>query len=151
MNKIEIEEQLKKSLENTSGGWTGSLDNQLTGAIIESAIAVHRELGPGKLESVYQRALEIELGARGIPYRKQVPIEMLYRGESVGDFFADLIVDRKVLVELKAVDALRSVHRAQVLSYLRATGLELGLLINFNVRLLKDGVRRLIQTRVAER
>jgi len=151
MNKLEIEEQLKKSLETTSSSWAGSLHSELTGAIIGSAIAVHRELGPGKLESVYQRALEIELGARGIPYRKQVPIEMLYRGESVGDFFADLIVDRKVLVELKAVDALRSVHRAQVLSYLRATGLELGLLINFNVRVLKDGVRRLIQTRVGER
>jgi GxxExxY protein len=66
----------------------------------------------------------------------------------VGDFFADVIVDRKVLVELKAVDALRSVHRAQVLSYLRATGIEIGLLINFNVRVLKDGVRRLIHSRV---
>ena len=148
MNEIEL--QLKKSLDNTNR-WTGSLHGELSGAIIRSAIAAHRELGPGKLESVYERALAIELRASGIPFRTQVPIPMLYRGESVGDFFADLIVDRKVLVELKAVDALRSVHRAQVLSYLRATGLELGLLINFNVPVLKDGVRRLIQTRVCER
>jgi GxxExxY protein len=144
MNRIEIEQRLRAS---TSGGWSGSLQSELTGRIIGAAIAVHRELGPGKLESVYERALAIELRAQRLPFRTQVPIPMLYRGESVGDFFADLIVDRKVLVELKAVDVLRSVHRAQVLSYLRATGLELGLLINFNVRVLKDGVRRLIHSR----
>jgi GxxExxY protein len=147
MNQIEIERRLQAS---TNNGWSGSLHSELTGRIIGAAIAVHRELGPGKLESVYERALAIELHAQRMPFRTQVPIPMLYRGESVGDFFADLIVDRKVLVELKAVDALRSVHRAQVLSYLRATGLELGLLINFNVRVLKDGVRRLIHSRVCE-
>lgn len=144
MNQSEIERRLQAS----TSGWTGSLHSELTGTIIGAAIAVHRELGPGKLESVYERALAIELRTQRVPFRTQVPIPMLYRGESVGDFFADLIVDRKVLVELKAVDALRSVHRAQVLSYLRATGLELGLLINFNVRVLKDGVRRLIHSRV---
>ena len=144
MNQIEIERRLQVS----TSGWSGSLHSELTGRIIGAAIAVHRELGPGKLESVYERALAIELRAQRIPFRSQVPIPMLYRGESVGDFFADVIVDCKVLVELKAVDALRSVHRAQVLSYLRATGLELGLLINFNVRVLKDGVRRLIHSRV---
>jgi GxxExxY protein len=146
----EIERNLKASME-PSNVWAGSLHSELTGKIIGAAIAVHRELGPGKLESVYQKALAIELRAHGIPFRMQVPIPMLYRGESVGDFFADLIVDHKVIVELKAVDALRSVHRAQVLSYLRATKLELGLLINFNVRVLKDGVRRLIHSRVCER
>ena len=147
MNEIEFEQRLKRS----TSGWAGSLHSELTGAIIGAAIAVHRELGPGKLESVYERALAIELRARRVPFRAQVPVPMLYRGESVGDFFADLIVDRRVIVELKAVDALRSVHRAQVLSYLRATELELGLLINFNVRVLKDGVRRLIHSRVYER
>ena len=143
----QIEQQLNRSLA-THGGWAGSLHSQLTCTIIGAAIAVHRELGPCKLESVYERALAIELRARAVPFCAQVPIPMLYHGESVGDFFADLIVDRKVIVELKAVDALRGVHRAQLLSYLRATGLELGLLINFNVRVLKDGVRRLIQSRV---
>ena len=147
MNEIEFEQRLNRS----TSGWAGSLHSELTGAIIGAAIAVHRELGPGKLESVYERALAIELRARGVPFRTQVPVPMLYRGESVGDFFADLIVDRKVIVELKAVDALRAVHRAQMLSYLRATELELGLLINFNVRVLKDGVRRLIHSRGYER
>jgi GxxExxY protein len=144
MNQVEIEQRLQAS----TSGWSGSLHSELTGRIIGAAIAVHRELGPGKLESVYERALAIELRTQRMPFRTQVPIPMVYRGESVGDFFADVIVDGKVLVELKAVDALRSVHRAQVLSYLRATGLELGLLINFNVRVLKDGVRRLIHSRV---
>ena len=145
MNEIEFEERLRTSLEPTNS-WAGSLHGELTGRIIGAAIAVHRELGPGKLESVYERALAIELRACGIPFRTQVPIPMLYRGESVGDFFADFVVDRKVIVELKAVDALRPVHRAQVPSYLRATELELGLLINFNVSVLKHGVR-LIQSR----
>jgi GxxExxY protein len=139
MNQIEIERRLQASISGSTSGWTGALHSELTGRIIGAAIAVHRELGPGKLESVYERALAIELRAQGLPFRTQVPVPMLYRGESVGDFFADLIVDRKVIVELKAVDVLRPVHRAQVLSYLRATGLELGLLINFNVRVLKDG------------
>ncbi|HEY5935165.1 MAG TPA: GxxExxY protein [Kofleriaceae bacterium] len=146
MNRSEIERRLRAS---TSGGWTGSLHSELTGIIIGAAIAVHRELGPGKLESVYERALAIELRALGVPFCTQVAIPMLYRGESVGDFFADLIVDRKVLVELKAVETVRPVHRAQVLSYLRATEIELGLLINFNVPVLKNGVRRLICSRLA--
>jgi GxxExxY protein len=150
MNEIEFERRLKMTMEATNR-WAGSLHSELTGKIIGAAIAVHRALGPGKLESVYERALAIELRAQGIPFCTQVPIPMTYRGESVGDFFADFVVDHKVIVELKAVDALRGVHRAQVLSYLRATELELGLLINFNVRVLKDGVRRLIQTRVGER
>ena len=144
MNQTEIERRLRAS---TSGSWTGSLHSELTGTIIGAAIAVHRELGPGKLESVYERALAIELRAQRVPFCTQVPIPMLYRGESVGDFFADLIVDRKVLVELQAVETVRPVHRAQVLSYLRATELELGLLINFNVPVLKNGVRRLICSR----
>ena len=109
MNQIEIERRLQAS----TSGWSGSLHSELNGRIIGAAIAVHRELGPGKLESVYERALAIELRAQRMLFRTQVPIPMVYRGESVGDFFADVIVDGKVLVELKAVDALRSVHRAQ--------------------------------------
>ena len=134
-----IEERLRTST-------SASLHSELSREIIGAAIAVHREIGPGKLESVYERAMAVELRARRVSFRTQVAIPMLYRGESVGEFLADLIVDGKILVELKAVDYLLPVHRAQVLSYLRATGIELGLLINFNVAVLKDGVRRLIQT-----
>jgi GxxExxY protein len=149
MNQNEIERRLRASTSSSgTGGWAGSLHGELTGVIIGAAIAVPPEPGPGKLESVYERALAIELRAQRVPFCTQVPIPMLYRGESVGEFFADFIVDRKVIVELKAVETVRPVHRAQVLSYLRATELELGLLINFNVPVLKQGVRRLICSRL---
>jgi GxxExxY protein len=116
----------------------------LTRSIIGAAIEVHRHVGPGQLEGVYQRALHCELGLRQIPHRAQAPMAMTYKGMDIGDYVADFIVEDKVVVELKAVHALEPVHHAQVLSYLRATGLRVGLLINFNVPLLRDGVRRLI-------
>ena len=140
MNQMDFERRLKMS----TGAWAESLHSELTGTIIGAAIAVHRELGPGKLESVYERALAIELRARAVPFRTQVPIPMLYRGESVGDFFADFIVDRNVIVELKAVDAILPVHRAQLLSYLRLGGFRLGYLLNFNVAHMRDGIMRIV-------
>ena len=118
---------------------------ELSHAIVGAAIEVHRHIGPGQLESVYQQALAHELAAREIPHRTQVPITMRYKGASVGEFFADLIVDDKIIVELKAVAGFHAVHTAQVLSYLRATSLRLGLLINFNTPVLWCGVRRLIR------
>jgi len=118
---------------------------ELSHAIVGAAIEVHRHIGPGQLESVYQRALEQELGFRELPYRALVPIAMLYKGCSVGEFFADFIVDDKIIVELKAVTGFAAVHKAQVLSYLRATDLRLGMLINFNVPVLWRGVHRLVR------
>jgi GxxExxY protein len=123
----------------------GLLYEELSRAIVGAAIEVHRHIGPGQLESVYQRALGQELALREIPHRAQVPVTMLYKGGSVGDFFVDLIVDDKIIVELKAVSGFEAVHAAQVLSYLRSTNLRLGLLINFNVPVLWRGVRRLIR------
>ena len=123
----------------------GLLYEELSRAIVGAAIEVHRHIGPGQLESVYQRALGQELALREIPHRAQVPVTMLYKGCSVGDFFVDLIVDDKIIVELKAVSGFEAVHAAQVLSYLRSTNLRLGLLINFNVPVLWRGVRRLIR------
>ncbi len=123
--------------------------SELSHRIIGAAIEVHRHLGPGQLESVYERALAQELAFREIPHRTQVPITVHYKGCCVGEFFADLIVDDKIVVELKAVTALHAVHVAQTLSYLDAAGLRLGLLINFNVPVLCqacaaiDSVRRL--------
>jgi len=111
---------------------------------VGAAIEVHRHIGPGQLESVYQRALAHELRLRGIPHRAQTPIVSRYKGEYVGDFFADLIVDDTIIVELKAVSGFHAVHVAQVLSYLRATNLRLGLLINFDVPVLWRGVRRVV-------
>jgi GxxExxY protein len=123
----------------------GLLYEELSRAIVGAAIEVHRHIGPGQLESVYQRALGQELALREIPHRAQVPVTMLYKGCSVGDFYVDLIVDDKIIVELKAVSGFEAVHAAQVLSYLRSTNLRLGLLINFNVPVLWRGVRRLIR------
>ena len=127
------------------GAAEGLLYAELSHAIVGAAIEVHRHLGPGQLEATYERALACELELRRIPYERQVPIAMAYKGRDVGQFCADLIVDGKIIVELKAVTAHHATHVAQVLGYLRATDLRLGLLINFNVPVLWRGVRRLIR------
>ena len=121
-------------------------DEQLTHAIIGAGIEVHRHLGPGLLESIYQRAMELELDRRAIPYRAQVPVPTFYKGDPVGDFYADLIVAGRVIVELKAVSELHNAHIAQLLSYLAATQLHLGLLVNFNAITLVKGVKRVIRS-----
>jgi GxxExxY protein len=118
------------------------LYGELTEAVIGAAIEVHRSLGPGQLESTYQRALAKELAYCGIRHRAQVPITSWYRDEPVGEFFADFIVEDKIILELKVVSRILPVHRAQVVSYLRATGLQLGLVLNFHVPVLVMGVKR---------
>ena len=124
---------------------TADLD-RLARAAIGAAIEVHRRLGPGFLESVYEEAFCIELEHREIPFQRQAPISIDYRGRMIGGCRLDLIVGGVLIVELKAVDALGPIHEAQVISYLRATGLQLGILINFNVPLLKHGIKRIILT-----
>lgn len=120
--------------------------NKLTEEIIGAAIEVHRVLGPGLLESVYESAMCVELTMRGVPFVRQPAVDLSYKGQVVGTGRLDLLVADQVVVELKAVDALTEVHKAQVISYLRTTGHHLGLLINFNVRLLRDGVKRFISS-----
>jgi len=117
--------------------------NHLTEAVIGAAIEIHRALGPGLLESVYERAMGIELNERGIPFETQVQVPITYKGQSAGDLRLDLLVDPRLVVELKAIDVLAALHQAQVLSYLRATNLTLGLLINFNVTQLVRGIKRI--------
>ena len=112
-----------------------SFDN-LSGNVIAAAIEVHKRLGPGFLESIYERALCLELSDRGIPFEAQKSIHILYGERLVGDHMLDLLVDCKLVVELKAVKALEDIHFAQVKSYLHATGLKVGLLMNFNSRIL---------------
>jgi GxxExxY protein len=123
---------------------TEALNKEITEAVIGSAICVHKELGPGLLESVYERCLGYELSQRGHLIEVQKAIPIIYRNVTfeVG-FRADLIVDSRVLVEVKAIDQLLPVHHAQVMSYLKLTGLRTALLINFNVPLLKDGLKRI--------
>ncbi len=121
--------------------------NKLTEAVIGAAIEVHRELGPGLLEAAYEVCLCLahELAARCLPFERQKPIPVAYKGLELDcGFRVDLLVDGLLIVELKAVERLSPVHEAQVLTYLKLTGCRLGLLLNFNVRLLKDGIRRLV-------
>jgi GxxExxY protein len=121
----------------------GGIDH-VTSDIISACIAVHRELGPGLLETVYQRAVSIELDARGVSHDLERAVPILFKGELLGHHRLDLIVDDRVIVELKAVDRLSPVHTAQAISYLRVTGLRLALLVNFNVPILKAGIRRIV-------
>ena len=116
-------------------------------AVIGAAIEVHRELGPGFLESIYGEALAVELALRKIPFLRQPTIGVRYKGVAVGEGRPDLIVGGLLIVELKAVEAVHPIHRAQVISYLKASGLTLGLLLNFKVPMLKDGIERIILSR----
>jgi GxxExxY protein len=117
--------------------------NALTEAVIGAAIEVHRALGPGLLESTYEICLCHELKRRGIAFERQKPIPIEYKGVHLDcGCRADLLIDGKLLVELKSVDSLLPIYEAQLLSYLRLGGWNCALLINFNVRLLKEGIRR---------
>jgi GxxExxY protein len=117
----------------------------LTQRVIGAAIEVHRELGPGLLESIYQRAMEIELGLQGLSFVAQQPLPVCYKGVSLGDdMFMDFVVEGRLVVELKAVDALAGVHEAQLLTYLKLSKIHTGLLLNFNVKLLKNGLKRMV-------
>ena len=117
--------------------------NALAEKILGAAIEVHRELGPGLLESIYESALIHELQARGLRVGRQVDVDVNYKGFIVGHLRLDLLVEGTVIVEVKAVDRHEPVFEAQVLSYLKLTKCRLGLLLNFNTRLLKDGIKRL--------
>lgn len=112
--------------------------------VLGSCVAVHRELGPGLLEGLYSRAARIELEARGIRFEAEKPIPVRYRDRVLCSHRLDLFIENRVVLEIKSVDALHPIHVAQVLSYLRITGARVGLLINFNVPVLKQGIRRVI-------
>lgn len=119
----------------------------LTDRIIGAGIAVHRALGPGLLESAYAQCLILELHAIGIPTRSEVPVELTFRGHSIpAAYRLDLVVAEAVIVEVKAIDRLLPIHEAQLLTYLRLTGLKVGLLMNFNVARLAQGLKRLANT-----
>ena len=120
--------------------------NQLTEAVIGAAIEVHRELGPGLLESAYLKCLCHELSLRGIPFKCEHPLPIKYKGLFLDcGYKIDLLIAEKVVIELKSVEKLIPVHEAQLLSYLRLGDWSVGLLINFNVSVLKDGIRRRVQ------
>jgi GxxExxY protein len=118
-------------------------ENEISGKIIGAAIEVHRHLGPGLLESAYEECLCCELGLRGIEFKRQVPLPLNYKGLKLDcGYRLDLLVEDKIIVELKTVEAIAPIHEAQILTYLKLKGIHLGLIINFNVRLLVEGIRR---------
>ena len=119
--------------------------NELTYELNGAAMEVHRELGPGLLESVYEAAMCQELNLRGIPLVRQAEIGVTYKGSPLScGFRADIIADSRVILELKAIDQLQPIHEAQLINYLKLSHLHVGLLINFNVPVLKNGIRRFV-------
>ena len=119
--------------------------NRITESIIGAAIEVHRALGPGLLESAYEACLTFELAQRGLQVERQRPLPVVYQEVKLDcGYRLDLLVAEAVIVEVKAVDRLMPIHQAQLLSYLKLSGCKVGLLINFNVKVLKDGIRRVV-------
>jgi GxxExxY protein len=119
--------------------------NEISGAIVDAAMKVHTALGPGLLESVYEKCLKHELTKRGLRVESQVWVPVIYDGiEIEGGYKIDLLVEGQVVVELKVVDQMLDIHKAQLLSYLKLSNKQVGLLINFNVVHLRDGIRRLV-------
>ena len=138
-----IEDSLRKLLKPPRQEPDAELD-QLARLTIGAAIEVHRQLGPGLLEGVYQNALCIEFGLRGISFSLQPRVGISYKGHPVGKGRLDLLVGNRLIIELKAVERLAPIHSAQMISYLRMTKRTLGLLINFNVPVLKEGIKRVV-------
>ena len=126
---------------------TGQERDELTEQIIGAAIEVHKELGPGLSETHYELALCHELELRGIPYVRQMEVDVVYKGKAIGKTRIDLLVADRVIVELKACESLSSIHRAQCITYLTVTNKTVSLLINFNVLVLKDGIKRIIKSK----
>ncbi|MCB9170387.1 MAG: GxxExxY protein [Flavobacteriales bacterium] len=119
--------------------------NEISSLVIKAAIAVHRALGPGLLESVYQVCLLAELKSIGLRVQEQVAVPIVYRGERLAnDLRIDLLVEDRIIVEIKAVEELHPIHTAQLLTYLKLTNKKLGLLINFNTTKLIDGLERVM-------
>jgi GxxExxY protein len=121
------------------------LYKDLTGKIVDCAISVHKLLGPGLLESAYEECLQYELGISGLKSSKQIPLPLVYKEKKLDiGYRIDLLVEDKVIIEVKSVDALNPIHTAQIMTYLKLSECRIGLLINFNVVFLKEGIRRII-------
>ena len=119
--------------------------NSLGGEILDSSITVHKEMGPGLLESVYQECLWEELNSRGVNLQSHVPVPLVYKEKTLNkDYIIDLLVENEIVIELKAIEGVLPVHQAQIISYLKLANKRLGYLINFNVPMLKHGFTRYV-------
>jgi GxxExxY protein len=126
-------------------GRGGLSENEIGTILVDTVIGIHRHLGPGLLESVYETVLAYELKQRGLVAQRQVPISIVYKGIVLEESFrADLVVADKVIVELKSVEQISKAHRKQIQSYLRLTGLKLGYIFNFGSALMRDGIVRAV-------
>lgn len=119
-------------------------DDPLTHRIIACAIEVHKRLGPGLLEKLYKESMVIEMELCGLKVKKNVKVSVEYRGKPIGEYFIDILVEDAVILELKSVERHDPVFEAQILSYMKLTGKKVGLLINFNSKMVKDGIRRFV-------
>jgi GxxExxY protein len=120
-------------------------ENEISGIIVNASFKIHNELGPGLLESVYEEVLEYELLKNGLKVERQIPFPVVYNNVKMDmGFRADLVVEKKVIIEIKSVETIAPVHQKQLLTYLKVTGLKIGLLINFNEALIKDGIQRIV-------
>jgi GxxExxY protein len=120
------------------------IHDALTDRIIGCAISVHKTLGPGLMEATYEEALCLELTDEGLPFTRQIGVPIFYRGHLIGEYRPDLVVDGRVVVEIKSVERLIGVYRAQVLAYMRVLNVPVGLLVNFNGEVLRTGIKRLV-------
>lgn len=121
-------------------------DERLAKRVLDAAFRVHTQLGPGLLESVYEKCLGIELGSAGVSFESQAMVPITYNAETLdGGLRLDLLVGRRIVVELKAVDEIAPIHEAQLFTYLKLTRCRLGLLLNFNVQHFKDGIKRIVR------
>jgi GxxExxY protein len=116
--------------------------NRLSYEVIGAAIEAHKALGAGLLEAIYQNAMCVELADRKIPFEKEKPISVYYKNQLVGDYRIDILVDKRIVVELKSVEKISPVHQSQIMTYLKISGCRLGLLMNFNVKMMKQGITR---------
>lgn len=120
-------------------------ENEIAAQVVDAAFRIHKQLGPGLLESAYEAILEHELRKRGLHVQRQVPVSIVYDGVTLDvGYRADLLVENRVIIELKSVETLAPVHQKQLLTYLRLSGMRLGLLINFGEVLIKDGIKRVV-------
>ena len=134
-----------RAARSDSTAYAGANVNDITRAVIGAAIKIHKRLGPGLLESAYEACLSYELNAQGLHVERQRPVPLIYQGVKLDcGFRADLVVESRLVVELKCKEALHPVDYSQLLSHLRLLGLQVGLLINFHVSILKDGITRMV-------
>lgn len=141
--KIEKKEVLDNKSSESSPGRNVTDINEITGSIVDSCLKIHKAMGPGLYERVYEDCLCYELGKRNIPFSRQHPVSVIYEDMDIKNAFKiDLLVDNRVIVELKSTDDIYPIHESQILTYMKLSKIQIGLLINFNVPLIKEGIKR---------